>query len=1589
METIPVNDNSLEYTQPGIPVEENIPVNVSASTAGDRAYKADKILGEKSPGIDVLATQISTGQEGYLRQDIANTHDLNRQQEVINQIKEQAALGKFPTTEELRKIAIVPTNPETAIESLYGDKYVAETVAAHNEPTDVVRKAMETNPESTLRQVEQTKNIISRNEVAKTLSQEIADKWENTSWLSARGIGDTVAQFMPLYEWGVLLRLRNASPGNNGFLPGEILRQKAQQLYAITDPYEFKLKMQEEIEALSVHSYPVAVQYANAMVAYGASDEFLDNVFGALDLVDVVATVGALDKGLIKEAKKALEGLTEAFKDSVKANSLPTVSTPDIKVAQGDIPGAAADLLKQKIASFKDADVTNNTLPIRQVTKSLFNPDVLTRGNSATAIEFANRLETVLKTNASNLIDAFINSTTVPRIMNEQALDTAIESAKKEIFNKYNQAIDGLIDFKIVRPDEDVVTNTGVVRAQFGRKDATPFTDREEARFWMEEQYKLARSQYTILDEGGKFFGVVDQYLPETADAVRDVLIDTNATTPKNWFGRLVDATKLALNPRGGDEIVSQADMASRQLANSASHNLMRVMGQIAADTIGTLGKTKYQRFNRLLEADRAWVGPDGTQGRYLKNLDEYEAQYRAMFNEPPTENEVAAYFTAVQLSDFDYMVRDTGLFRDMARQGIENIRFKSKEAFTPNFKGKFVDTLPDPSKSYSILIQNKDGTSKVHYSRSLTPENRQYIDELLATNSKLVQVYDPVSRPLKSVTGTDEVINFVLTDSAENSKLTLGNLPYKAGGHREYVSPHFVKQAKIGDYADSGRKIYEGDAVAFGFETAAEGRKYAERMEKARQLMNSGGDLSGYLSRNLPFNQEQFKAFFEEATDPKGNIIAPRFSKDEPFRYVESNQSIYDAYSYKDRTDLENLADNEFNLASENDRRFLAQRDPELWSVQEVHRSGGLAYELSTARQLDPLSSITRTMRSVMEARYINDYKIGAIERWIEEFAPTMNVSKEELRRNPTYYFNNPEWNEKYSDKFLLAAARQSAANIKNFLGVESIVDKEVNTITQRLLDGVYGTLGQRVSDYTAQKLSTVTDPSRFFRGMAFHLNMGLFSPVQIAVQGQSAFLNAAISPKHGPVASMYAIASQMTALTKKPQVLRRMEEMLDKVGLDGKVFTESNRELQKTGFDFVGGESMWSEGTLTPKVFSSKTGQVLDAGTVFFKGTERFLRLSAWHTAFREFREVNPDKVITAIDRANLIKRANTLSINMTNASKANWEKGILSIPTQFMSYQARLTDLILGKELSRAEKARVVGTLGMLYGVGGAGAAVTGYGAYESLRTYALDNGYDLKDPVISGILEGIPHLVAQQMGLGEWNYSSRYGPSGFTAIQDLIEGDKTLVETLMGPSGSIFNQSVKQTMPTLWGITKMLRSDDPDMTLTAQDFTTAAHEMSTGILRSSAIGNTAFNLYMAYTAGQYISRNNLVTAETDTLTSLITGLTGLQPSEIPDTYLLIKNKKDWQEFRKATDAGYINFYRRSLMAYSEGNTSLGDSYQKQAKVMLLTGRYNPKETADLYKRAIKDQGNLVGKIRDDYWKNAPAGTQPQRMERVLEN
>ena len=153
-------------------------------------------------------------------------------------------------------------------------------------------------------------------------------------------------------------------------------------------------------------------------------------------------------------------------------------------------------------------------------------------------------------------------------------------------------------------------------------------------------------------------------------------------------------------------------------------------------------------------------------------------------------------------------------------------------------------------------------------------------------------------------------------------------------------------------------------------------------------------------------------------------------------------------------------------------------------------------------------------------------------------------------------------------------------------------------------------------------------------------------------------------------------------------------------------------------------------------------------------------------------------------------MVRRQDILTASMTSASAASWQKSLLSMPLQFITYQVRMAEQIFAKDiLTPAERVRLVASHLVMYGSSGVGLS-------QLLDKFVYENGeeavpfnyelvrYGALDALI-GLVSGGDTALSDRLAAGE-------GIADF--FRDIFGGQESVPEFLLGPSGSIAHDAV---------------------------------------------------------------------------------------------------------------------------------------------------------------------------------------------------
>jgi hypothetical protein len=1251
------------------------------------------------------------------------------------------------------------------------------------------------------------------------------------------------------------------------------------------------------------------------------------------------------------EVKVALQ-VDAATKDALKQTNDPV----ETMAAHGDADGAAmqkaVDDLREELGGTPAApgDVQALSKNLQRKLVSILDPFTRIVGTAPTkeyykeVIGLGKRYAALIKNQkgiADNLLKAWNEARTTGTVrISAETFDKVKPLLDDQFRKEFSSANDGILNAETKYLRETDTNGLRVNGAVFtlGKPNKTYFDAAQQAHMFAKDIYKLSDGYYNVVPRGANGYAIeVTRILNETNPAFGKLLINTKTKTPVTFTSAFTSYLK------GG--AATSSEWLAQNLVASAHHakSLHKVFADVAKE-IGVLTKAEKENLDNLIVAMRDFTVTDPqtgeliSRGKWANNGVQFEQMYKRAYNALPTDAQTNAYFAVRQLHDFDMITRNMILYTDMARMGIEEFQFfipvvpdAIEEGVTPTTKwlkqnstvlARAVDELPKNQIDNSILVLDSENLSTKLLSKA--KDGTQQIDELLGKGYRIYQLANPDQRPFRGINNNH--VQFVIAKDLERRPLSLDRLPYTEGGHVRTAESFFAKQAKF-ETTENGERLYSGDKTFAGFSSQAEAKKWSDAMETGRKLLLAGDDkaLEAHLLKNTPYNLIEFKREFEPFVNPDGSIAREAsFSKEIPFGWVADGQGMNDA-AKSHMPELQSLFDgvkdtiddpnNLFRLLG---KKYTGEKDQMLRTV--VEGDGDRTWKFSDARHISPLALMEESAADLSRMLSLNDLKHSAAMHWIEEAAPYLETPIDELRLDPWGHFMNPQWKGQYTDVAAVRALNASRTNTLAFAGLaKNPTDTTVDWVKQKLMNSVFERSGGKAADWVDDHLiPNIVDPIQFMRQFAFHTKLGMFNPMQLFLQTQTMFHTYAITGNIGRVGSALSglTLSQAARMTTRKGVLQALDKKAQKLGWKPGEWLESHNTLKKLRLDLVEGEVGQIDMHSNPVMFQSGFSKFLDKGTVFFKEAERAVRINAWHVAFKEFRDKFPKRALDNEAVNEILRRQELLAANMTRSGNANWQRGLTGPMTQFMGYQARIAEQLLGKQLTTAEKLRVGIVYAGMYGVPvslGAATFMQIPGAsQDDIRKYALENGIDVNSGIADVAMNGIPAALVSWMtsdanGQGgyQFNLGQRVGPGGLTTLKDLVNGDKTIFETVFGASYMIGKDFLKTVFPEDGDIIGAM-ADAPGKTISdyANVFSTV-----------SSVNNTNKLLWALFTQ-RNMTRNGVDLGEIDKTSAIIRYLTGLEEQRFMDNYLKLEVMADLTEYNKQIGKEYRSQYKNAM-------------------------------------------------------------------------
>jgi hypothetical protein len=1028
------------------------------------------------------------------------------------------------------------------------------------------------------------------------------------------------------------------------------------------------------------------------------------------------------------------------------------------------------------------------------------------------------------------------------------------------------------------------------------------------------------------------------------------------------------------------------------------------------------------KEFERTLDHSRRMVDPETKEpGYFFKTAGELQDFYLRNFKRDPSYLETKAYFNFAKLVEGDRMMREVSEFRYRARLGTEQHSLTVLDPATGDkIKTPFFDGIREPTfpggEEY-ILVMGKNKGDETLY--KLGHINDKLVDDLRAKTAsgegKVIRIYDKDHMPLENEfeVANGKLIQYVYTESSETKPIEFNHVNRRGGGHFEWDYDHWLKQADVRAQHNVGlnnklpglENVYVGDKTVMPIKNAKMGEDVAKIWNETHPLMAAGRwDEIKPMVAKLGIKYEDFVGWYKAGKDPKtGKPTRPLLNFHEPIVVVPKNKKIVQMSSdlqNRYRIPLENGKYREtFRDATKTGpaNNFKVDYNQErnssisLSTINDIGTEGNPIYQHQPAEMVDPLTTMNRALNRVIQSTFMDDYKISAVEHWLREAGKYIDAEESELRSTPFFHFQNPKYRAGVP-KSTIWNLESNRFKINQFVGTPNKFDTWVHDFTSSLADKFYEAYGpeQNRSIFTKAKtivpiwmLHHVTDPVQFMRSVTFNFKLGLFAIPQFLVQAQTHALIWALEPRHGTAGTFGMLLHAWGSFTDKPAVLASLDNYASKFNAFGSKFRpgewlEARRELQKSGFQNVAGEYSNINNQLKTRFIMNDFEKGLKLGQYPFRLGEESTRITAWYTAFREWREANPTQAITNVERNKILQKADLLTVNMSRASSSGLNHGVFSLSTQFLTYQIKLAELFWGKRLADTAgqrwlaRARIVSLFSALYGLPNA-IGVTGAPVADNIREHFMDDlGYIPGEKWLSTMInEGLP---AWQMAMitGKLdNVGDRFGSQGFQNIKQALRGDIPWWQAVGGASVSTTAKFLNSALdPFSQYAASWIRGDKTD-----DRFTIRSADLVEPLKQISSV-STAAKWWTAMQTGKWINSNEQYVTDVSPLHATLLGLTGMSPQEQDDMFIKNQMLKGETEAKKSALRDFIKDWRRGIESKENNDPEQGDAYFRNAMARAKAVGMAPEEINTAialgnrgYERAIDNTDRNVW-LKGDY-------------------
>ena len=754
-------------------------------------------------------------------------------------------------------------------------------------------------------------------------------------------------------------------------------------------------------------------------------------------------------------------------------------------------------------------------------------------------------------------------------------------------------------------------------------------------------------------------------------------------------------------------------------LANRAESGSVRLtqISKTMLDKLGRVSGAEYEQIGAIvarlqsgdLASQRTWYTTDDF-------IDMWKADNKG---KAPSQKVMDAYQATVDLGDYNYIVRATGLIKSLHREGYRRIStiLNGEQKFLAG-KPVDIDDLPDNE----LFIDASSGAkfTKADYDGPM---------------ANVFEV-DMDMGGVKYVVDTDVVKPLEIEDA----------MGYNAGGPR--VNPEATEFIVLLD--KNGKPVN----VVLSASSPKTSAKAVKEMTEIYKALRAGRLTDEIVQENNSWNtslnlkEDAEKWFTKNKIDVEGDEVtfSSKARNENVFMGANAdafipNGSLDDFHSFVNKRNDEPLTHYGHGAATVNDNPLNSI----LFQTNSVNRQLGFS-------------------------KYTQAVKIS-LGKKIKQIADS-NSSNTDYA---SYYDNINTWLPDKTKNEIINKIyeRKRIADLR--MGADGFGDAWVMRIADDMSNFIYDATGKKFNPSNPTHILNNYGFKKTFLLDPFQM---VLQSVQVIPMVAMAGLDDGIK---GVAMGKYLYSS--LDLSGKPLdiFLERFGKAFNYSKAESKEVRQLFIDMARYEVDPTNIAEGYQKATKSSSVFSKQDDRAaaktlskawekgMNMGMFFFNKGEQISRVSAYGVAVRKWKAANKGKSLLSEEgRTWVSNKEQAYTLNMTNMSRSEIQQGILRVPTQFYSFMLRSFEgIFIGKDLTPAERMKLAVMMGPFWGTTGMGIS-NAVPAVETLNSYLPENmqiepGSDSFRLVKNGVPdalfawaggEDVPEIaLASRVGLGD--------------------------------------------------------------------------------------------------------------------------------------------------------------------------------------------------------------------------------------------